>query len=260
MKNNKIREIVKRKNKRPIVCLTAYSKTIAEILDKYCDIVLVGDSLGMVLYGMKSTREVTLDLMINHAKSVKKGITKSILVTDMPYQTYRNKKEAYKNAKKIIKSTKCDALKLEGGKKIINIIKYLIKKNIPVMGHVGLLPQSERGKFKFKGVSLIERKRIIEDAKLLSKAGVFAIVIECVEENLAIIITKSIPVPTIGIGASKYCGGQIMVVDDMLGLSNFSPKFIKRYSNLNKIIDKSIKKYANDVKLRKFPSNKNVYN
>ena len=128
MKNNKIREIVKRKNKRPIVCLTAYSKTIAEILDKHCDIVLVGDSLGMVLYGMKSTREVTLDMIINHAKSVKKGIYKSILVIDMPYKTYRNKKEAYKNAKKIIKSTKCDALKLEGGKKIINIIKYLIKK------------------------------------------------------------------------------------------------------------------------------------
>jgi len=129
MKNRKIREIIKRKNKRPIVCLTAYSKTIAEILDKYCDIVLVGDSLGMVLYGMESTREVTLDMIINHAKSVKKGISKSVLVIDMPYQTYRNKKEAYKNAKKIIKSTKCDALKLEGGKKIINVIKYLIKKN-----------------------------------------------------------------------------------------------------------------------------------
>ena len=128
MKNKKIREIIKRKNKRPIVCLTAYSKTIAEILDKYCDIVLVGDSLGMVLYGMKSTREVSLDMMIKHAKSVKKGISKSILVVDMPYQTYRNEKETYKNAKKIIKLTKCDALKLEGGKKIINVVKYLIKK------------------------------------------------------------------------------------------------------------------------------------
>ena len=172
MKNKKITEILRRKNKKPIVCLTAYSKTIAEILDKYCDIVLVGDSLGMVLYGMESTREVTLDMIINHAKSVKKGISKSILVIDMPYQTYRNKKEAYKNAMKIIKSTKCDALKLEGGKKIINIIKYLIKKNIPVMGHVGLLPQSESGKFKFKGRSSVERKKIIEDARLLSNAGV----------------------------------------------------------------------------------------
>ena len=134
MKNKKIREIIKRKNKNPIVCLTAYSKAIAEILDKYCDIVLVGDSLGMVLYGMKSTREVTLDMMISHAKSVKKAIFKSILVIDMPYQTYRNKKEAYKNAKKIIKSTKCDALKVEGGRKIINVIKYLIKKKYSCYG------------------------------------------------------------------------------------------------------------------------------
>ena len=259
MKNRKIREIFKRKNKRPIVCLTAYSKTIAEILDKYCDIVLVGDSLGMVLYGMKSTREVTLDMIINHAKSVKKGISKSILVIDMPYQTYRNKKEAYKNAKKIIKSTKCDALKLEGGKKIINIIKYLIKKNIPVMGHVGLLPQSEKGKFKFKGRSSVEKKRIIEDARLLCNAGVFAIVIECVEESLARAISKLIRVPTIGIGASKYCDGQILVTDDMLGLSDFSPKFVKKYSNLKKIIDQCVKSYVKEVKTRRFPSLKNVY-
>ena len=151
MHNKKIRAIIKRKGKRSIVCLTAYSKTIAEILDKHCDIILVGDSLGMVLYGMKSTREVTLDMMINHAKSVKRGIKKSILVVDMPYQTYRNKKEAYKNAKKIIQSTGCDAVKLEGGRKIIKIIRYLIEKKIPIMGHIGLLPQSEKGKFTFKG-------------------------------------------------------------------------------------------------------------
>ena len=259
MKNRKIKEIIKRKNKNPIVCLTAYSKTIAEILDKYCDIVLVGDSLGTVLYGMKTTREVTLDMMINHAKSVKKGISKSILVIDMPYQTYRNKKEAYKNAKKIMKSTKCDALKLEGGKKIINVIKYLIKKNIPVMGHVGLLPQSEKGKFKFKGRSSVERKRIIEDARLLSNAGVFAIVIECVEESLAKIISKSIPVPTIGIGASKYCDGQILVTDDLLGLSNFTPRFIKKYSNIKKMINKSVLRFRQDVINKNFPSRKNIY-
>ena len=259
MKNKKIREIVKRKNKRPIVCLTAYSKTIAEILDKYCDIVLVGDSLGMVLYGMKSTREVSLDMMIEHAKSVKKGISKSILVVDMPHQTYRNKKEAYKNAKKIIKSTKCDALKLEGGKKIINVVKYLIKKKIPVMGHVGLLPQSERGKFKFKGRSLFERKRIIEDARLLSNVGVFAIVIECVEESLAEIISKSIPIPTIGIGASKHCDGQILVTDDLLGLSNFTPRFIRKYSNIRRIINKSVLRFRHDVINKNFPSRKNIY-
>ena len=259
MKNRKIREIFKRKNKRPIVCLTAYSKTIAEILDKYCDIVLVGDSLGMVLYGMKSTREVTLDMMINHAKSVKKGISKSILVIDMPYQTYRNKKEAYKNAKKVIKSTRCDALKLEGGKKIINVVKYLIKKNIPIMGHIGLLPQSEKGKFKFKGRSSVERKRIIEDARLLSNAGVFAIVIECVEESLAEIITKSVSVPTIGIGASKHCDGQILVTDDLLGLSDFAPRFIRRYSNIKKSINKSVLRFKHDVINKNFPSKKNIY-
>ena len=259
MKNRKIREILKRKNKSPIVCLTAYSKTIAEILDKYCDIVLVGDSLGTVLYGMKTTREVTLDMMINHAKSVKKGISKSILVIDMPYQTYRNKKEAYKNAKKVIKSTKCDALKLEGGKKIINVVKYLIKKNIPIMGHIGLLPQSEKGKFKFKGRSSVERKRIIEDARLLSNAGVFAIVIECVEESLAEIITKSVPVPTIGIGASKHCDGQVLVTDDLLGLSDFAPRFIRRYSNIKKSINKSVLRFKHDVINKNFPSKKNIY-
>jgi 3-methyl-2-oxobutanoate hydroxymethyltransferase len=259
MKNKKIREIIKKKNNNPIVCLTAYSKTIAEILDKYCDIVLVGDSLGMVLYGMKSTRKVTLDMMINHAKSVKKGISKSILVVDMPYQTYRNKKEAYKNAKKIIKSTKCDALKLEGGKKIINIVKYLIKKKITVMGHIGLLPQSERGKFKFKGRSSFERKRIIEDARLLSNAGVFAIVIECVEESLAEIISKSIPIPTIGIGASKHCDGQILVTDDLLGLSNFSPRFVRKYFNIRRMINKSVLRFRHDVINKNFPSKKHIY-
>ena len=259
MFTKKIRKIINKKNKQKIICLTAYSKNIAKILDKHCDIVLVGDSLGMVLYGMESTREVTLDMIINHAKSVKRGISKSILVIDMPYHTYRNKKEAYKNAMKIIKSTKCDALKLEGGKKIINVIKYLINKNIPVMGHIGLLPQSERRKFKFKGRSSVERKRIIEDAKLLSHAGVFAIVIECVEESLAKIISKSITVPTIGIGASKHCDGQILVTDDLLGLSNFTPRFIKRYSNIKKIIDKSVSRFKHDVINKNFPSRKNIY-
>ena len=214
MHNKKIRAIIKRKGKRSIVCLTAYSKTIAEILDKHCDIILVGDSLGMVLYGMKSTREVTLDMMINHAKSVKRGIKKSILVVDMPYQTYRNKKEAYKNAKKIIQSTGCDAVKLEGGRKIIKIIRYLIEKKIPIMGHIGLLPQSEKGKFTFKGKNEIEKKKIFQDAKLLSESGVFAIVIECVEQNLAAHISRSILVPTIGIGASQECDGQILVLHD----------------------------------------------
>ena len=254
-----IRKILKKKNKTPIICLTAYSKSIAEIADKYCDIILVGDSLGMVLYGMKSTREVKMDTMILHAKAVKQNTKRSLVVFDMPYKTYTNKIVAYKNAQKVLKMTKCDAIKLEGGKEISKIIKHLANKGIPVVGHIGLLPQSST-KYKLKGKNLVQKKKILEDAMAISKSGVFAIVVECVVEDLAKIITKSVSVPTIGIGASKYCDGQILVIDDMLGLSNFSPKFVKQYSNLRKIIKKCIKSYAIDVKRRKFPSFKNVYN
>jgi len=259
MKKITIRKILKKKNKTPIICLTAYSKSIAEIADKYCDIILVGDSLGMVLYGMKSTREVKMDTMILHAKAVKQNTKRSLVVFDMPYKTYTNKIVAYKNAQKVLKMTKCDAIKLEGGKEISKIIKHLANKGIPVVGHIGLLPQSST-KYKLKGKNLVQKKKILEDAMAISKSGVFAIVVECVVEDLAKIITKSVSVPTIGIGASKYCDGQILVIDDMLGLSNFSPKFVKQYSNLRKIIKKCIKSYAIDVKRRKFPSFKNVYN
>ena len=253
-----IKKIQKKKNKTPIVCLTAYSKTIAQIADKYCDIILVGDSLSMVLYGMKTTRNIKIETMILHAKTVKNYSKRSLVVFDMPYKTYTNKLVAYKNAKKIMKLTKCDAIKLEGGKKIVNIIKYLTKRKIPVMGHVGLLPQTAIN-FKVKGKNLLQKKKILEDAKAVSNSGAFAIIIECVIENLAKLITKSISVPTIGIGASKYCDGQILVIDDMLGLSDYYPKFVKQYSNLKKVIEKSVKNYTKDVRLRKFPFNKNVY-
>ena len=253
-----IKKIQKKKNKTPIVCLTAYSKTIAQIADKYCDIILVGDSLSMVLYGMKTTRNIKIETMILHAKAVKNHSKRSLVVFDMPYKTYTNKLVAYKNAKKIMKLTKCDAIKLEGGKKIVNIIKYLTKRKIPVMGHVGLLPQTAIN-FKVKGKNLVQKKKILEDAKAVSNSGAFAIIIECVIENLAKLITKNISVPTIGIGASKYCDGQILVIDDMLGLSDYYPKFVKQYSNLKKIIERSVKNYTKDVRLRKFPFNKNVY-
>ena len=233
-----INKILKKKNKIPITCLTAYSKTIAKIADKYCDIILVGDSLGMVLYGMKTTRTVKIETMLLHAKAVKQYTKKSLVVFDMPYKTYTNKFVAYKNARKVMRLTKCDAIKLEGGKKIVNIIKYLTKRKIPVMGHVGLLPQTSIN-FKVKGKNSIQKKQILDDAKAVSNSGVFAIIIECVVENLAKIITKNISVPTIGIGASKYCDGQILVIDDMLGLSDYYPKFVKRYSNLKKIIEKT---------------------
>ena len=253
-----IKKILNKKNRTPITCLSAYSKTIAQIADKYCDIILVGDSLGMVLYGMKTTKEVKIETMILHCRAVKKFAKKSLVVFDMPYKTYENKFIAYKNASKVMKLTNCDAIKLEGGKKIVNIIKYLTKKGIPVMGHVGLLPQTSTN-FKVKGKNLFQKKQIFDDATAISNSGVFAIVLECVVEDLAKKITRNVSVPTIGIGASKYCDGQILVTDDMLGLSDFYPKFVKQYSNLKKIIEKSVRNYVKDVKLRKFPSNKNVY-
>ena len=253
-----IKNILEKKGKEPITCLTAYSKPMAEIIDKYCDIILIGDSVGMVLYGMKTTREVKIETLILHGKAVKNSAKRSFVVFDMPYKTYSNKFIAYKNVKKVMKLTKCDAVKLEGGKKIVNIIKYLTKKGIPVMGHIGLLPQTSTN-FKVKGRKFAQRKQILNDAITISNSGVFAIVLECIVEDLAKKITKSISVPTIGIGASKYCDGQILVIDDMLGLSDFNPKFVKQYSNLKEIIEKSVKNYVRDVKLKKFPSSQNVY-
>jgi len=255
----RIKKIFNKKGKKPLVCLTANSKPIAEILDKYCDLILVGDSLSMVVYGMKNTREIKLDTMMLHAKAVKNSAKKSVVVFDMPFKTYTNKILAYKNVKKILKNTKCDAIKLEGGKKIINIVKYLIKKGVAVMGHVGLLPQSST-KFKLKGKNNFQKKQILDDAIALSEAGVFAIVIECVTKDLAEKITKEVSVPTIGIGASKYCDGQILVTEDMLGISNFRPRFVKKYNNLNNVIEKNVKQYCRDVKLRRFPSKQYVYN
>ena len=176
---NKIKQLIKKKNKTKIVCLTAYSKNIASILDNHCDLILVGDSLGSVLYNYKSTRQVSLDTMIEHSKSVKLGIKKSLMVVDMPHNTYRSSKEALKNAKKIMSKTKCDAVKLEGGNKISEIIETLVRNNIPVMGHLGVLPQTAKN-FKFKGKKISEQNKILNDAKLLESAGVFSIVLECV--------------------------------------------------------------------------------
>ena len=254
----KIFNIIKKKNKSKIVSLTAYSKNIASILDNFCDIVLVGDSLGSVLYNYKSTREVTLETMIEHSKSVRMGIKKSLMVVDMPHNTYRNPKEALQNAKKIIIKTKCDAVKLEGGKKIYNIVKALTKNNIPVMGHLGLLPQSDKT-FKFKGKKISERKKILNDAKLLEDAGVFSIVLECVETSLAKKITNEINIPTIGIGASNNCDGQILVLDDLIGLNPIDVRFVKKYANIRKEITKAVSSYSRDVRKKKFPLKKHSY-
>ena len=254
----KILDIIKKKNKSKIVSLTAYSKNVASIIDNFCDIILVGDSLGSVLYNYKSTREVTLNTMIEHSKSVRMGIKKSLMIVDMPHNTYRNSKEALKNAKFIMKKTKCDGVKLEGGKKIINSVKTLVKNNIPVMGHIGVLPQSDKT-FKFKGKKKSEKENIIRDAKLLEEAGAFSIVLECIETSLAKQVTKSINIPTIGIGASNNCDGQILVFDDLIGLNPIKVRFVKKYSNIKKEISKAVSKYSSEVKARKFPSKKYSY-
>jgi|TARA_B110000037_G_C17057411_1_gene480389 3-methyl-2-oxobutanoate hydroxymethyltransferase len=254
----KILNLLKKKNKSKIISLTAYSKNIASIIDKHCDLILVGDSLGSVLYNFSSTKKVTLDMMIEHSKSVRMGIIKSLMVVDMPYNTYRNPKEALTNAKKIISQTKCDAVKLEGGKKVCQIIKTLIKNKIPVMGHLGLLPQSATN-FKFKGKNTTERKNILRDSILLEEAGVFSIVLECVESSLAKEITKTISIPTIGIGASAHCDGQVLVTDDLIGLNKISVRFVKRYSNIEKQINDAALQFKRDVTKVKFPTKKHSY-
>ena len=254
----KIKKILDKKNKSKIVCLTAYSKNIASILDKHCDIVLVGDSLGSVLYNYKSTKEVTLQTMINHSKSVRLGVKESLMIVDMPYNTYRNSKEALKNAKLMIKKTKCDALKLEGGKKVISIVKHLVKNKIPIMGHIGILPQTDK-KFTYKGKKLFERNRILEEAKLLESAGVFALVLECIETKLSKELTRKLNIPTIGIGSSVNCDGQVLVVDDLLGLGRTKLRFVKNYINLNKIIENSVKRYKSEVINKKFPEAKHSF-
>jgi len=257
--NKKIKKILSKKNKSKIVCLTAYSKNIAEILDKHCDLVLVGDSLASVLYSYKSTKEVTLQTMINHSKSVRLGVNKSLMVFDMPYNTYRNPKEALKNAKLVIKETKCDAVKLEGGKKIIPIVKKLVLNKIPVMGHVGILPQTDK-KFTFKGKKQQESNRILNDTKLLENAGAFSIVLECIETKLSKKITNNLKIPTIGIGSSANCDGQVLVTDDLIGLSKSKLKFVKNYIDMSRVIEKAIKRYKSDVLKKKFPTKKHSFN
>ncbi len=255
----KIKKILNKKKKTKIVCLTAYSKNIAEQVDKYADIVLVGDSLGSVLYNYSSTREVTLTEMINHSKSVRLGVKKSLMVVDMPYKTYDTKKSALKNAKKIIKETKCDAVKLEGGKKISQQIKFLVKNKIPVMGHLGLLPQTTLGKFKSKGKSFKERKQLQEDALLLQKLGVFSIVLECVKTPIAKQISEELRIPTIGIGSSVYCDGQVLVTDDLIGLNDTNIKFVKKFLNIKKYINIGLKNFASQVRSKKYPRKKHSY-
>ena len=252
----KIKKILKKKNKSKIVCLTAYSTNIAKITDKYCDITLVGDSLANVLYGMEDTHRINLETIIQHSISVRKGVKKSLMVVDMPKGSYKTAFQAKKNAKMIYKKTNCDAVKIESNNKNFKIIKEIIKSKIPVMGHIGYTPQFKK-KFRVEGKNTKEMKKLIAEAVSIQKAGAFSIVLECVTPNTAKIISKILKIPTIGIGSSSFCDGQILVTDDILGLSGFYPKFVKRYVNLNSIIEKAIKTYSKEVKSTIFPKGKN---
>ena len=254
--NKKIQKILKKKNISKIVCLTSYSKSISKILDNYCDIILVGDSMANVLYGLNNTHKITLDNIIQHTKSVKKGVRKSLLVADMPKNTYSDLNKAEKNAKLIIKETGCHAVKLESNNKNFKIIQRLVKNNIPVMGHIGFTPQFKK-RFRIEGDTVDKAKKLLKEAMLIQKAGAFSIVLECISSKTAKLITSKLKIPTIGIGSSSYCDGQILVTDDMLGLSGFYPKFVKKYVNLHTIIEKAVKKYTREVKLKKFPKTKN---
>ena len=257
MKLNKL--LLKKKSKiKPLVCLTASNTYTAEILDDFCDIILVGDSLGMVVYGEKTTKKVSLDMMINHGRAVRKGIKKSTFVVDMPFNTYKNLKIAKKNVKKVLKETRCDAVKLESNGKNFHIIKQLVKSNIPVMGHIGFTPQYKK-KFRPQGMKDKDEKNLIKESKEIEKAGAFSLVLECVSEKTAKKITKTIKIPTIGIGSSKHCDGQILVTDDLIGLSGFYPKFVKKYLNLEKILENTIAKFKNDVRNNIFPKKNNNY-
>ncbi len=257
--NSKIKQILLKKNKSKIVSLTAYSKSVAKILDKYCDIVLVGDSMANVLYGQKNTHKISLENIIQHSVSVKIGIKKSLLVVDMPRGTYSDPNKALKNARTIMKKTRCDAIKIESNKNNFKIIELLVKNKIPVMGHIGYTPQF-KNKFKLEGQTKKEINDLLKEAKFIERAGAFSIVLECLTAHAAKLVTKKLNIPTIGIGSSSYCDGQILVTDDMLGLSGFYPKFVKKYANLNRIIEKATKKYTREVRLTKFPTKKYFLN
>jgi len=257
--NNNIRKIIAKKNKSKIVCLTAYSKNVAEIIDKHVDMVLVGDSLGSVLYNYNTTRKVNLKMMIEHAKSVRMGVKKSLLVVDLPYNTYRNKSEALRNSKLVMKRTKCDAVKIEGGLVVKDIVQHLVKNKVPVLGHIGITPQTVKGKFKSKGKTENEKNKLLKDAQVLEKSGVFGIVLECIYTDIAKRITNSVKIPTIGIGASVHCNGQVLVSDDVFGLTDAKIKFVKKYANIKKAINSAASKFKQEVKSKKYPTKKYSY-
>jgi len=255
-------EIRAHKNAKPVVCLTCYHAHTAQLLDEHVDLMLVGDSLGMVMHGMENTLGVTLDMMITHGKAVMRGSKHALVVVDMPFGTYEESPQiAFRNAARIIQETGCTAVKMEGGAMLAETIKYLTSRGIPVMSHIGLTPQRIQtiGGFKTQGRTEAEWPAIIADAKAVAEAGAFAVVLEGMAEPLAARITQEVSIPTIGIGASAQCDGQILVMEDMLGLNPAPPKFVRQYAQLGPEIEAAVKAYAADVRARRFPGAENVY-
>lgn len=266
MSNQKITTVDIRKAKNrdeALVCLTAYTTPMAKMLDTHVDLLLVGDSIGMVMYGMENTLGVDLEMMIRHGEAVMRANPKSCVVVDMPFGTYEESPEqAYRNAARIMKETGCDAVKLEGGIDMARTIAHLTAHNIPVMGHIGLQPQSviKDGGYKIKGRNIEEEGKLITDGQAVQDSGAFAVVIEGTVEDLSATISNILEIPTIGIGASNQCDGQILVTDDMLGLTvGHVPKFAKQYATLAKEIDRAVSNYTKEVKARNFPSEDHVY-
>lgn len=255
-------DIAHRKGGEPVVALTAYHAHTARIIDPHVDFLLVGDSLGMVMHGFESTVPVPLDLMIMHGAAVVRGSSRALVVVDMPFGSYEESPAvAFRNAARVMKETGCGAIKLEGGARMAETIRYLTERGIPVMAHIGLTPQSINvmGGFKTQGRRRAEWAAIEADAEAVAEAGAFAVVLEGMAELLAARITKQILIPTIGIGASAACDGQILVLEDMLGLSPRVPKFVKKFASLGKSIEDAVKDYAAEVRARAFPGAEHVY-
>ena len=258
-----IEKIQKFKNKRPIVCLTAYTTGMAEAIDDHVDIILVGDSVANVLYGMNNTQKISLDIIKEHGKAVCKSSKHAFTIIDMPYKTFENKKNALKNAIKLIKYTKCQSIKIETQKKDLKIISHLVKNGLTVVGYIGVTPQSysDFSKIKVLGRNLNEKKNLLKLAIDVEKAGASLLVLECITAQLSEEITNTINIPTIGIGSSNKCDGQVLVINDLLGInkSNKKIKFVKNYANLYKNISNAVKSYKIEVRSKKFPNKKYQY-
>jgi 3-methyl-2-oxobutanoate hydroxymethyltransferase len=251
-----------RKGGTPLACLTAYTAPVAKLVDAHCDVVLVGDSVGMVLHGLPTTLGVTMEMMVMHGKAVRRGTQKALMVVDLPFGSYEESPaQAFRNAALLMRETGCAAVKLEGGERMAPTIAFLTERGIPVMAHVGLTPQAVHalGGYRVQGKGAAGDS-IVRDATAVAEAGAFSVVIEKVPDALARTITGQLAIPTIGIGASPACDGQILVVDDILGLfSDFKPKFVKRYATLAEQADAAIRAYADDVRERRFPAPEHLF-